>query len=90
MQAPELAIKSERCKKIGLAELKSVHVNDWNLNDEHLFPVFQACEQLDMPIFVHPWDMMGQQNATLLAALAGWYACRIISCNMFYDIWRSI
>ncbi|HRV52459.1 MAG: amidohydrolase [Bacteroidetes bacterium] len=64
MQAPELAIKElERCKKIGLAGIEiGTHVNDWNLNDEHLFPVFQACEQLDMPIFVHPWDMMGQQK----------------------------
>jgi aminocarboxymuconate-semialdehyde decarboxylase len=36
------------------------HVNDWNLNDEHLFPIFQAAEELGAAIFVHPWDMMGE------------------------------
>ena len=64
LQSPELAIKElERCKKIGLAGVQlGSHVNDWNLNDEHLFPVFQACQELEMSVFIHPWDMMGQQK----------------------------
>jgi aminocarboxymuconate-semialdehyde decarboxylase len=64
MQAPELAIKElERCKKIGLAGVQiGSHVNDWNLNDPNLFPIFQACEKLGMAVFVHPWDMMGQEK----------------------------
>lgn len=64
MQAPELAIKElERCKKIGLAGIQiGSHVNDWNLNDENIFPVFQACEEMNMPVFVHPWDMMAQDK----------------------------
>ncbi len=64
LQAPESAIKElERCKKIGLVGIQiGSHVNDWNLNDENLFPVFQACEELDMCVFVHPWDMMGQDK----------------------------
>jgi aminocarboxymuconate-semialdehyde decarboxylase len=64
MQAPELAIKElERCKTIGLAGVQiGSHVNDWNLNDENLFPVFQACEQMNMAVFVHPWDMMAQDK----------------------------
>lgn len=64
LQAPELAIKElERCKKIGLKGIQiGSHVNDWNLNDENLFPVFQACQELDMCVFVHPWDMMGQDK----------------------------
>jgi len=64
MQAPELAIKElERCKKIGLAGVQiGSHVNDWNLNDGNLFPIFKACEELDMAVFVHPWDMMGQDK----------------------------
>jgi aminocarboxymuconate-semialdehyde decarboxylase len=37
-------------------------VNDWNLNDENLFPVFQACEEMNIPIFVHPWEMIGQDK----------------------------
>ena len=35
------------------------HINDWNLNEKELFPVFQAAEELNAAIFVHPWDMMG-------------------------------
>ncbi len=64
MQAPELAIQElERCKKIGLAGVQiGSHVNDWNLNDPNLFPIFQACEKLGMAVFVHPWDMMGQEK----------------------------
>jgi len=64
LQAPDLAIKElERCKKIGLKGIQiGSHVNDWNLNDENLFPVFQACQELDMCVFVHPWDMMGQEK----------------------------
>lgn len=64
LQSPELAIKElERCKHIGLAGVQiGSHVNDWNLNDPNLFPVFQACQELNMSVFVHPWDMMGQSK----------------------------
>lgn len=64
LQAPELAVKElERCKKIGLAGIQiGSHVNEWNLNDDPLFLVFQACEEMNMPVFVHPWDMMGQEK----------------------------
>ena len=64
LQAPELAIKElERCKKIGLAGVQiGSHVNDWNLNAPELFPVFQACAEMNMAVFVHPWEMMGQEK----------------------------
>lgn len=65
MQAPDLAIMElERCMgKLGLAGVQiGSHVNDWNLNDPALFPVFQAAERLGASIFVHPWDMMGQEK----------------------------
>ncbi|MGB3948137.1 MAG: amidohydrolase family protein [Bacteroidia bacterium] len=64
LQAPDLAIKElERCRKIGLKGVQiGSHVNDWNLNAPELFSVFQACEQMDMAVFVHPWDMMGQEK----------------------------
>jgi aminocarboxymuconate-semialdehyde decarboxylase len=67
MQSPDLAIKElERCVKVlNLAGVEiGSHVNDWNLNDEHLFPVFQAAEELGAAIFVHPWDMMGKERMT--------------------------
>lgn len=65
MQAPELAIRElERCvKQLGLAGVQiGSHVNDWNLSDPELFPIFEAAEQLGASIFVHPWDMMGEQR----------------------------
>jgi len=64
MQDPDLAISElERCKKIGLAGVEiGSHVNDWNLNDPNIFPVFEACQDLDMAVFVHPWDMMGKSK----------------------------
>jgi aminocarboxymuconate-semialdehyde decarboxylase len=64
LQAPELAIKElERCRQIGLKGIQiGTHVNEWNLNDAHLFSVFQACQELNMAVFVHPWDMMGQEK----------------------------
>lgn len=65
LQAPELAIKElERCvKKLGLAGIEiGSHVNDWNLDDEHLFPVFEAAQELGAAVFVHPWDMMGKER----------------------------
>ena len=66
MQAPELAIKElERCKEIGLKGIQiGTHINQWNLNEPELFPVFQACEELGMSVFVHPWDMMGKSKMT--------------------------
>jgi aminocarboxymuconate-semialdehyde decarboxylase len=36
------------------------HVNDWNLSDPALFPLFERASELGAAIFVHPWDMMGE------------------------------
>ncbi|MBS2002065.1 MAG: amidohydrolase [Cyanobacteria bacterium SZAS LIN-5] len=63
MQSPAHAIKElERCMRdLNFAGVQiGSHVNDWNLSDEHLFPIFQAAEELGAAIFVHPWDMMGE------------------------------
>ena len=64
MQAPALAVAElERCKKLGLKGVQiGSHVNDWNLNEPALFEVFEACAELGMCVFVHPWDMMGQEK----------------------------
>jgi aminocarboxymuconate-semialdehyde decarboxylase len=61
MQDAELAIMElERCKQIGLVGIQiGSHINGVNLGEPRLFQIFQACEQLDMCVFVHPWDMMG-------------------------------
>lgn len=61
MQEPELAIQElERCKRIGLVGIQiGTHINGTNLGEPRLFSIFQACEELGMAVFVHPWDMMG-------------------------------
>jgi len=65
MQAPDLAVRElERCvRELGLAGIQiGSHVNDWNLSDQELFPVFEAASELGAAVFVHPWDMMGQDK----------------------------
>lgn len=66
MQSAELAVKElERCKKIGLAGIEiGSNVNDINLNEPQFFPVYAAAQELDMAIFVHPWNMMGAKQMT--------------------------
>ncbi|MFQ5628484.1 MAG: amidohydrolase family protein [bacterium] len=65
MQAPDLAIRElERCvKDLHLAGIEiGTHINDSNLNDPQLFPVFEAAQDLGAAVFVHPWDMMGKDR----------------------------
>lgn len=65
MQSSKLAIKElERCiKELGLAGIQiGSHINEMNLNDENLFEIFQAAEELGACIFVHPWDMVGKEK----------------------------
>ena len=40
------------------------HVNAWNLDDEALESFWEAANDLEAAIFVHPWDMLGQQQMT--------------------------
>ena len=64
MQDAELAVQElERCKEIGLHGIQiGSNINDLNLNEERLFPVFEMCEKLGMALLVHPWNMMGQKQ----------------------------
>jgi aminocarboxymuconate-semialdehyde decarboxylase len=65
MQAPDLAVKElERIMGMkGMAGIQiGSHINDWNLNDPNLFPIYEAAERLGAAVFVHPWDMMGQEK----------------------------
>jgi aminocarboxymuconate-semialdehyde decarboxylase len=64
MQDPKLAIEElERCMKLGFRGVQiGSHVNDKNLSDESFFEFFAACERLGAAVFVHPWDMMGQDK----------------------------
>jgi aminocarboxymuconate-semialdehyde decarboxylase len=64
MQDADLAIQElERCKKIGLVGIQiGSNINDENLNEERFFPIFEACQRLNMAVLVHPWNMMGQKD----------------------------
>lgn len=65
MQSPELAIKeAERgVNELGLKGFQiGSHINDKNLSDPEFFPLYEALEKLDACLFVHPWDMMGQDK----------------------------
>lgn len=64
LQAPKLSLRElERCKQIGLSGIEiGSHINDWNLDEPALFDVFEAAEELDLAVFVHPWDMMSREK----------------------------
>lgn len=65
MQAPDLAVRElERCvRDLGLAGVQiGTHVNNWNLDQPDLFPVFEAARDLGAALFIHPWDMVGKER----------------------------
>jgi aminocarboxymuconate-semialdehyde decarboxylase len=61
MQDTELAIQElERIKKIGLVGIQiGSNINDMNLSEDQFFPIFAACERLELAVMIHPWQMMG-------------------------------
>lgn len=65
MQDVDLAIREmERLVK----ELKmpgieiGSNINQVNLSDERFFPFWEAAQELNCSIFVHPWEMMGEDK----------------------------
>src|ERR1035437_905712 len=64
LQASDMAIQElERCKQIGLAGVQiGSNINQENLGEAKYFDFFAACEKSGMAIFVHPWEMMGEQH----------------------------
>lgn len=64
MQDVDLAIKEmERCKSIGMPGLEiASHILDKNLDDPSFYPFWEAAQDLNMSIFIHPWEMMGQPD----------------------------
>jgi aminocarboxymuconate-semialdehyde decarboxylase len=64
MQDSKLAIQElERCKKNGLAGIQiGTNINQLNLNEPQFQEIFAACEKLNMSVFIHPWEMMGEAN----------------------------
>jgi len=64
MQDAKLAIKElERAKSIGLSGVEiGSNVNQKNLGEPEFYEFFAACEETGMAVFVHPWEMMGQDD----------------------------
>ena len=65
MQDSKLAIRElERClKDLGMAGIQiGSNVNQLNLNEPQFFEIFQAAEELGASVFIHPWEMFGQEN----------------------------
>lgn len=65
LQDVDLSIKEmERC----MQELKmpgleiGTNINGLNLSDKKFFPFFEAAEKLNCALFIHPWEMMGEQD----------------------------
>jgi aminocarboxymuconate-semialdehyde decarboxylase len=61
MQDTETAIRElKRCRDIGLVGIQiGSNINTENLSEEKFFPIFEACEELNMSVMIHPWQMMG-------------------------------
>lgn len=66
MQDTDLAIKElERLHDLGFPGVQiGSNVNQLNLNEPQFFPIFKACQDLNMAVFIHPWEMMGQDKMT--------------------------
>ncbi|HVT44036.1 MAG TPA: amidohydrolase family protein [Thermoanaerobaculia bacterium] len=65
MQDADLAVRElERAvRELGLAGVQiGTNVNGTNLDAPELFPVFEAASDLDVAIFVHPWEVVGRER----------------------------
>lgn len=65
MQAPDLAIKElERCvNELGMPGVQiGSNINGSNLDDPGVVAILEAARDLDAAVFVHPWEMLGQDR----------------------------
>jgi aminocarboxymuconate-semialdehyde decarboxylase len=65
MQSAKHAVKElERCKnELGINGVQiGSNINNKNLNEPEFYPIWEACEALDMAIMIHPWEMMGREH----------------------------
>ena len=65
MQDTALSIKElERCmKELGLAGIEiGTHIHGRNLDDPEICEIFNACEEMNAAVFIHPWDMLGKER----------------------------
>jgi len=65
MQSIKYSLKElERCKKdLNLQGIEiGTNINNQNLNEKQFYDIFDACQDLSMAIFIHPWQMMGMSK----------------------------
>ncbi len=64
MQDANLSVKEIfRIKKLGFRGVQiGSNINNLNLDDQSLFPIYEALEANELCLFVHPWEMMGQDK----------------------------
>ncbi len=65
MQDTKLAIQElERCvKQLHLPGVEvGSNVNEMNLDDPSLFPIFEAAQDLGAALFIHPWEVIGAER----------------------------
>ncbi len=64
MQDTNLAIEElKHCKELGFSGVQiGSNINDKNLDEQEFYPIFEACQDLGMAVFVHPWNMMGMEQ----------------------------
>ena len=65
MQAPDLAVQEAK-RAAALAGIRGVymatHVNGKNLDEKEFWPVYEQCEKLGLPIFLHPVAPVGKER----------------------------
>ena len=67
MQAPALAVEeAKRAAKLpGIRGVyMATHVNGKNLDEKEFWPVYEQCEKLGLPIFLHPVSPVGKERMT--------------------------
>ncbi len=67
LQDPALAVEElRRCRDLGLRGVEiGSHVGARELDDPSFEPFWRAAVELDLAVFVHPWDMMGVSEGRL-------------------------
>ncbi len=57
-------LEMERC--VGELKMPGIeigsNINQMNLSDKKFFPFWQAAQEMNCSIFIHPWDMMGESD----------------------------
>jgi aminocarboxymuconate-semialdehyde decarboxylase len=65
MQDADMAISEmERCvKELNMPGLEiATNINGENLSEKKFFPFYKAAEELNCALFIHPWEMMGEDK----------------------------